>query len=184
VKKLAAILFFAIVVFNLCGYHVVIDFFQNKQENQLKAQLDNDKYNDKDLVFIKIPIRLPYYSNSKEYEKVNGSITFEGVEYRYIKRRVYNDTIELACILNTQKQQFQSAREDYLKLNTDWLNTHSNKKTTTNIKIVPLEFCNKITHYIVPEIRQVAIALHEKNSILIPLDFHTVQEQPPDGSVI
>ncbi|MFL5786614.1 MAG: hypothetical protein ACJ748_01055 [Flavisolibacter sp.] len=179
-KKLAAILFVTVVFFNLYGYQFVIDFFQNKVESNFQSKLDNDGYNEQDLIYIKLPVNLPYYSNSSTYEKVSGSITVEGVEYRYVKRRIFNDSIELACVLNTQKEQFQSARNEFFKLSTDWLNTHPNKKSTSNIKIVPLSFCEKIYSYVIPGIIEQKQKCSVPLVLRLPTCFISVQEQPPN----
>ena len=180
-KKLAAILFISVVLFNLYGYQIVIDFFQDKQDTQLQSSIDNDQYNVQDLVYIKLPVNLPYYSNSPNYEKVNGSVTVKGVEYKYVKRRIYNDSIELACVLNTGKQQFQSARDEFMKLSNDWLNTHPTKKSTTNIKLVSLAFCNKINSITISTLAIMPVRSFSIESNLPALHYLDILEQPPDG---
>ncbi|HEU0064936.1 MAG TPA: hypothetical protein VFQ58_07890 [Flavisolibacter sp.] len=180
-KRLAAILFTSVVLFNLYGYQLFIDFFQNKQESQLQASLDNEEYNDQDLVYIKLPVNLPYYSNTTNYEKINGTVTVKGVEYKYVKRRVFNDSIELACIINTDKQQFQSARNEFMKLGSDWLNTHTSKKSTTNIKVVTLDFCNKINSFSIESISYLHNNYSKLNSIIPKWNYPDTQEQPPDA---
>lgn len=182
-KRLAAILFIAIVLFNLYGYQFVIDFFQNKQETQLQSTIDKDQYNEQDLVYIKLPVNLPYYSNSSQYEKITGAVTVNGVEYRYVKRRIYNDSIELACVLNTGKEQFQSARDEFMKLSNDWLNTHPSKKSTTNIKLVTLDFCNKINSFTISSLDIKQVRSYFVHTELPPLHYLDILEQPPDGSL-
>jgi hypothetical protein len=180
-KRLAAILFISVVLFNLYGYQLVIDFFQNKQDIQLQSTIDKDQYNEQDLVYIKLPVNLPYYSNSANYEKISGSVTVSGVEYKYVKRRIYNDSIELACVLNTDKQQFQSARDEFMKLSNDWLNTHPTKKSTTNIKLVTLDFCNKINSFTISSLASISTRLYLMDTNLPPLHYLGILEQPPDG---
>lgn len=182
-KRLAAILFISIVLFNLYGYQFVIDFFQDKQEVQLQSSIDNDQYNEQDLVYIKLPVNLPYYSNSANYEKITGSVTVSGVEYKYVKRRIYNDSIELACVLNTGKQEFQSARDEFMKLGNDWLNTHPTKKSTTNIKLVTLDFCNKIHSLTISSLSILSERSAIVHSNLPALLYLAILEQPPDGSL-
>jgi hypothetical protein len=182
-KRLAAISFIAIVLFNLYGYQIVIDFFQDKQETQLQRSLDKDEYNEQDLVYIKLPVNLPYYSNSSQYEKITGAVSVNGVEYRYVKRRIYNDSIELACVLNTDKIQFQSARDEFMKLGNDWLNTHPTKKSATNIKLVTLDFCNKVNSYSITSLAIMPVRSYFDLTDLPPLHYLGILEQPPDGSL-
>ena len=168
------------MLFNLIGYHAVIDYFQDKQSAQLEAQFDNKQYNDQDLVFIKLPVNLPYYNNSPEFERVNGSVDIYGVEYKYVKRRIINDTIELACLPNYAKDKFQSAKNDFLKMNSDWQNTHQGKKATGSFKASPLEFCNKLITFSLTPVLEASLKPHAPASFGLPSIFKTVQEQPPD----
>ena len=184
-KRLAAILFLAVVLFNFYGYQLLIDYFQKQQESKLEKELDNNKYDDQDLVFIKLPVNLPYYNytNSKNYERVNGSIEVNGIEYKYVKRRVYNDTIELACLPNTQKQQFKSVRDDFFKLNNDWQTTHSGKKGMPAFKNFTLDFCNKLCLFSLPHLNEDIKRPIVTNSILLPFYYCSVNGQPPEISL-
>jgi hypothetical protein len=182
-KRLAAILFTSVVLFNLYGYQLFIDFFQNKQESQLQASLDKDEYNEQDLVYIKLPVNLPYYSNSPKYEKINGTVTVGGVEYKYVKRRIFNDSIELACILNIDNQQFQSARNEFTKLGSDWLNSHPSKKAPTNIKIVTLDFCNRINSFSIESLSYLPCTYNKVNIIIPGSNYLDTLEQPPDAII-
>ena len=81
------------LLFNLVGYQLVIDFLQHRQTAILTARLDKEAYAEADLISIKTPIALPYYTNSAEYERIDGTIEMDGVAYHYVKRRVYNDSL-------------------------------------------------------------------------------------------
>ena len=66
---------------------------------QLSQQIGDSQYDETQLVSLKVPVTyLPYYQNSKEFEYVDGSIEIQGVRYRYVKRRIYNDSLEVMCI--------------------------------------------------------------------------------------
>jgi hypothetical protein len=183
VRRLAAIGFLAIVLFNIYGYRLLINYVQDRQDRQLETRIDNDSYAEQDLVYIKIPVKLPYYNNSKQFEKVSGAIEYNGVEYKYVKRRVYNDTIELACMLNTGKQKFQSARDEFVKLSSDWQNSHQGKKSNTgSIKNLPLDFCNKLIAYSFHKPDEGQSRTFISFSSPVQSRLHTVLEQPPDAA--
>lgn len=161
------------------GYHLVINFFQNRQEGQFQTSINNNNYNDEDLVIIKLPVNLPYYNNSSTYERVSGSVEVNGTEYKYVKRRIYNDSVELACLPNLEKQKFQSVKNEFFKLNNDWQNNHQGKKSAV-IKNTAPDFCNKlVTYAFQQQVQQTKRTLHNFVPSL-PLTIKTIQEQPPD----
>jgi hypothetical protein len=65
----------------------------------LERQLDNNEYDDSQVVSIKVPAtHLAYYSSSVQYERVDGKIEVGSTHYKFVKRRLFNDTLELICI--------------------------------------------------------------------------------------
>jgi hypothetical protein len=78
-------------------------------------QLDNNLYNDEDLIEVKIPLNLPYMTSWSEYERVDGEIELQGIYYNYVKRKVSNDTLYLKCLPNTDKTKLHAGRNDYAK---------------------------------------------------------------------
>jgi hypothetical protein len=114
-RKLFAIFFLCIYLFNLAGYspffHVLID----RADNRMEAALDNKQYRDEELVEIKLPLHLPYGSGSEEYRRVNGHVVADGKYYNYVKRKIASDTVYLYCIPNTQANHLLNAKNEYGK---------------------------------------------------------------------
>ncbi len=69
-KQLTAILFISVLAFNLFGYRMFIGYLQKANETTLAVQLDMGQYNETELISIKTPLNLPYYTNSENYERV------------------------------------------------------------------------------------------------------------------
>lgn len=67
------------------------------------ASIDKNNYNEQDLVLIKFALNIPYYQNNNSYERCDGEVEYNGVQYNYVKRKVANDTLYLYCIPNMQK---------------------------------------------------------------------------------
>lgn len=139
-KKLTAIFFLLIVVFNFYGYRLLINYMQLQQTNYLAQKLDRQLYNDYELISIKTTLNLPYYSSSPEFERTYGSITIDGIDYEYVKKRVYKDTLELLCIPNHEKTKMQWVTNELTKILVNGENSIPLKKTTT-IKICLPDFC-------------------------------------------
>jgi hypothetical protein len=146
-KRVAAILFLFVLLFNLYGYQWVIDCIQSQKEQVLLTQLDKEEYADEDLISIKTPIALPYYTNSADYERIDGTIEIDGIAYNYVKRRVYNDSLELLCLPNTAKQQLQTAKSDFFKLSNGYPVSEGAKKAANIIKNILPEYCDMQTAF-------------------------------------
>ena len=93
---------------------------QDKASLQLESRLDRHQYDESQLISLKVPItQLAYYINSAAFERVDGQIEIDGVPYQYVKRRIYNDSLELLCIPNQTVQKLRLSRDDYFKLVND-----------------------------------------------------------------
>lgn len=101
---------------------------QRKSDSHLEAQLDKNLYDESHLLELKIPVNLPYQISWSSFERYDGEIELNGILYKYVKRKVNNDTLYLMCIPNQQKMELQTAKNDFFK-NTNDLNQGSSKKT-------------------------------------------------------
>jgi hypothetical protein len=96
VKRIAAILLLIILLFNWVGYEFYTAILQDHADKTMVANLDQNNYTDADLISIKVPAtHLSSYVNSKEFQRVDGKIEIEGVQYNYVKRRFSEDSLEL-----------------------------------------------------------------------------------------
>ena len=146
-KKLIAILLLAIYLFNLCGYSVVFSYFIHQSEKKLTQQLDENKYNETELVEIAIPLDLPYIQNSSGFERVDGAIENKGIHYNYVKRRVFNDTLYLLCLPNQQKTQLAKAKSTYASEANDFAGSKKEKESTAKKAGPGAEYNNNIAGY-------------------------------------
>lgn len=101
-KKAIAILLLVVYLFNLAGYTLVFKYFIHHSDTGFISLLDQKKYNDAELVQISIPLHLPYVNNSS-FERIDGTVENDGIQYNYVKRRVHNDTLYIMCLPNHQK---------------------------------------------------------------------------------
>ncbi len=86
----------------------------------MQSQLDLRHYNENQLISIKLPVtELSYYNNSPIFERVDGQIDINGIPYQYVKRRIYNDSIEFLCIPNQIALNLRTSGEDYFRLIND-----------------------------------------------------------------
>lgn len=78
--------------------------------------LDRKAYDDQHLLTVKIPLHLPYLSGSGSFERVDGEIMVDGIHYKYVKRRVCNDSLVLLCLPNKAKEKLLKAKDEYFQL--------------------------------------------------------------------
>src|SRR5260370_348016 len=119
-KKIAAILLMGILFFNWYGYKLLSFYLEDRADRQLEARLDEDRYDESQLISIKVPSsHLSYYNSTAQFERVDGQIEVGGVEYKYVKRRLFNDSLELLCIPNHAAMKLQTARNQFFQLVND-----------------------------------------------------------------
>ncbi|MBI1344423.1 MAG: hypothetical protein GC171_15990 [Terrimonas sp.] len=145
-KKIVAILFVSVLCFNWLGYRYVFDYLEKKHNQQLEARLDKDNYNENELISIKTAFPIPYFVNSNKFERWNGEIEINGVLYKYVKRRFYNDSIELLCIPNPTATAIKTARHDFFRFANDLQtnNQHNKQESLPIFKNLLSEFCQPV----------------------------------------
>lgn len=145
---------------------------QHQSDLNLQMKLDDELYNEDELVAFKLPLIIPYNNSSKEFERVDGEVNVKGVIYKYVKRRIYQDTLEVLCIVNKNKMQLQSAKDKFFQLCYDLKHSSSAKKNSipSVVKNIPLEYCETIIPFdilaLFPE--------HIKYSVLLSIQLTAV----------
>jgi hypothetical protein len=185
VKKIASALLIILLLFNWFGYNLVVNYLQQKSDTHLEVLLDNNQYTDAQLIELKIPIHLAYQSSWSSYERYDGEIELNGTLYKYVKRKVSNDTLYLKCIPNIKKMNLETSRNDFFK-NTNDIAQNSNSNKSDNSK--SFSFKNLISDYdthshncclnISPILPRDFYFTYQVNNI--PAFPHITLAQPPD----
>lgn len=137
-KKAVPILLLGVFLFNLAGYRLVFHWANQQADKTLQVKLDNGDFNEQELVVLKMPMAVPYYSGTSGFEYTRGEVALNGVIYRYVKKRVVNDTVEMYCIPHTNKMNIASARDRFAQLASDYLNTPGqSRKAPVKVNIKP-----------------------------------------------
>ena len=142
-KRTAAILLIFIFLFNIVGYRWLFVHLENKATQKLEEKIDAGQYSDDQLVEIKIPLKVPYYTSTK-YEPYYGETKFNGEHYRYVKRKVSNDTVYFLCIPHTEKNNIAAAKTDFIKSVNDIQNNSSQKQGQSSlVKLILSDYLPK-----------------------------------------
>ena len=115
--------------FNWFGYRLYYDYLQHKTNENLEALFDSNSYDESQLVELKIPVNLPYQTSWTSYQRYDGEININGTSYKYVKRKLCNDTLYLKCIPNTKKMRLETAKNDFFKNSNDLAQNDQSKKS-------------------------------------------------------
>ncbi len=178
-KKLAAIFFLMLFSFNWFGYQLLFDYLQQKSSEETEALLDCDQYNESQLIELKIALHVPYQTTRADFERFNGEIELNGKVFKYVKRKVINDTLYVMCIPDSKRMKLESVKYNFFKISTDFGNEKMHSGDVSKSM--------QITCYlssIQPAI-MLPCPLYEKSWVpLLPKNLltanHLSPEQPPD----
>lgn len=132
-KKLTAISLIFLLAFNWYGFRIVTSILSSKADERLEAQLDNQDYNESDLIEVKINLNVPYQTNQSEFERHYGEMEVDGVIYTYVKSKVENGYLVLKCIPNDTKKEIRNAGDNYYKNTNGLEQDQPGKKTNTSV---------------------------------------------------
>lgn len=132
VKKFLTLSLLALFLLNVLGYYGVFVGLQVKSGQVMRERFDSQNYSVEQEVTIKVPITIPYATDSRGYERVDGEFEHHGQMYRLVKQKLQSDTLFIVCIKDNQAEKINQALEDYVKTFTDKpFNAKQNVKAQT-----------------------------------------------------
>lgn len=184
-KRIAAILLMGMLFFNWCGYCPLSSWLEERANRQLEARLDEDRYDESQLITFKVPAsRLAYFNSSTRFERMAGQIEVGGVQYMYVKCRLFNDSMEIECIVNHTGMNLQKVRNQFFQLVNDTQQHNGQGKRSNNHSTV--KNFSPTDYYTEPGPAMslyVAIASRQMGYDQTPpinTSCHFTVEQPPD----
>lgn len=147
-------------------------------DSQLQTKIENLHETDKSLITVKIPIRLPYQTDWKEFESVEGEMTYNNTTYKYVKRKVLRDTLILLCVNFKEKSQIQKNSNDFFKKVNDLSSNSSKKQVLKQTKDDFFQQSKNLLNSLYPT--EILESYYSFKSI-IPSGFNTSFEIPPNA---
>lgn len=168
----------SIHLFNLAGYSLLFQYFISKADLQLVKQLDEKRYNNNDLLEVKVPLNMPYINDTKDFERVDGQLEYKGVHYNYVKRKVTGDTLYMLCLPNVSKTKLYAAKNNYSKEVND---IPTNKKNTEALKKAGFatEYRCTLNEFSIVQFVIKATAYRVANATNLSDNLIPIPEQPP-----
>jgi len=131
VKRTITLILLIVFLLNVVGYYGVFVGLRFSSEVAMRQQFDEQNY-DQQEVTIKVPITIPYATDSRDFERVDGEFEHEGQVYRLVKQKLQSDTLYIVCVKDQQTQTINQALADYVKSYTDKpVNAKQGTKTVT-----------------------------------------------------
>jgi hypothetical protein len=172
-----------VLFFNWYGYQLITGYWQDRADRRLEASLDRKDYDESQLISIKVAVTsLSYYNSTTDFQRVDGQIDIGGVQYKYVERRILQDSIEYRCIPNQMAIRLKNAKDNYFQLVNDLSrNGNGQEKKTTQYKYVSQDYCPAT---LTIELPQMAAVLAPKKattgSAHLPSSYSPASEMPPD----
>jgi hypothetical protein len=100
------------------GYKALFYYLSQEADYRIEARIRDVSTGDKGLLTFKIPLQIPYVSNSTDFEPAEGEITIDGYIYKLVKKRILRDTLIVLCIDHKEKTRIEKQDNDlFQKLN-------------------------------------------------------------------
>lgn len=116
-------------MFNSLGYYGLFLGLRYQNDVEMMQKLDQSEYSESDMVTIKIPIAIPYATDSQDFERIDGMFEHKGEFYRLVKQRLLRDTLHVVCVKDYELAYINNAWESYVKTFTD---NHSDKSSAAS----------------------------------------------------
>jgi len=182
-KRVASILLLAMLLFNWIGFRLLYNVIEHQANQDLAAKIDRLEFSEQDLVTIKVPLNLPYQQNWEEFERYDGDVTVDGVHYKYVMRRIYNDSLVLKCIPNETKQQLKNAERQYFQLVNDLEHQgqQQEKSKVSFFKNLVTEFWDSKPSYVFDAMTNMQTPSRVNADFLVAAGHLSCNDRPPQS---
>lgn len=174
-----------ILFFNWYGYQLLSAYWEHREDNKLVARLDRNEYDESQLISIKVPVsNLSYYNSSTTFERVDGTIDVGGIQYNYVKRRIFKDSLELLCIPNTTAMRLRQSKNDFFRqVNDLQQQTNHGKKHNTTTNDVSKDYKPTVMDMTIPALAAAQLPAGAFfGSPDLPSRYTPTAEMPPDAT--
>ncbi len=169
------------MVFNLAGYRWLFSAIEKNATANLEQKISAGKYSDEQLVEIRIPLNMPYYSD-QDYEEVYGETDFNGEHYQSVKRKVSSNTLYLLCLPNKEKTNIVKVKNEFTKAVNDIPGTkEGSQQKSSLVKLLTTEFRVNETAFDINNYSISSLSFISRNADAKDLFIPLTDAQPPEA---
>lgn len=174
-KKLAAILFFALFLYYTIGFYFVYKVAEYRSESRLSLQLDSGNLHGMEVVIFKVPVSLPYLPEITQDEPISGKVMIAGKWYNKISRRMIAGTWYIKCVQDHSQETLASRLHDFISLA---LGTTSDHQDHQAAKSLIKEFLPFKDFSFLPRSRK-AVVIYPSGTVTLPASLFAETDTPP-----
>ena len=108
-----------VFLLNVLGYYGIFVGLRLRNVQELIQKLDDNAYNASEAITFKMPITVPYNTDSRDFERVDGEFEHNGEVYRLVKQKLSQDTLYIVCVKDQESKKINQVLADYVKTFTD-----------------------------------------------------------------
>jgi hypothetical protein len=181
-KKLTAILLIALFAFNLFGYRIFFYSIQQQSDKILETAIDNNQYDDRDLITVKIPLSMPYQVGIPEFERYNGEVNFDGITYKYVKRKVVNGELVLMCLPDKARMSLETAKNNIFKSVNDLQGSSTGKSNTkgSSVKNIAVDYNQSLITFSLSPYNCISKVNRVSVTFSLASPYYRSADQPPE----
>lgn len=160
-----------------------MDYVQQKADTHFEQKLDNKEYDASALIEVRAPVSLPYQTDWKEFERVSGEITINGMHYKYVERKLEAGEMIYKCIPDEDKARLINARENFFKLVNDLQNQQeqqSGKQPAPSYKTFSFDYCEQLSQWSLDALDKLRQPFNHAFSASTLSAFLLTADQPPE----
>jgi hypothetical protein len=132
-RRIFSYFFTVLILFNVLGYYGLFVGLQYQNAKRMTERFDTESYGNEGMITVKIPMTVPYVTESTDFERVDGTFTYEGLVYRMVKQKVTPDALYIVCTRDLTGTKIENALTDFAKTFADNpTDSKSNAKTSVN----------------------------------------------------
>jgi hypothetical protein len=138
-NRIATISLLTVLLFNWVGYWLFISWCEGRETARWESRLEREEYDREQLILFKVPAAsIPYATASADFQRADGELETGNIHYRYVWKRLYNDSVEFLCVPDTEAGRLQQAKTEIIHLTTDGADGRGKSTPAGKINMPPL----------------------------------------------
>lgn len=118
-KRIFTFVLLFLFLFNVVGYYGVYLGLRMQVNKELKQRLDANAYDESETHTLKIPLTLPYQTDWRAFERMDGDFEMNGEFYNLVKRKVERDTLIIVYIKDHKESSLFESLTEFVHASTD-----------------------------------------------------------------
>lgn len=179
VRNLISLLLASLLFLNVLGYYGVFLGLHYKNDLSMAEKLDAENYKDSETITIKVPVTVPYATDSRDFERIEGEFEYNGEFYRMVKQKLLQDTLFIVCVKDYENKKINQALSSFVKTFSDTPANHQSSNTKTALSFIKDYFAHSFSLRNQSLGWESDVAKESRSNILIPA-FQCTIIHPPE----